>query len=205
MSDKDTLENVTNQLVELKNTSELSIDLAYSALLLNNTFLAEEVQLLHQRIENVNIDLEQLLLSCQLNPEDNRGLISLVRMGIAAERISLAAAKIAQVVLRGIEPHPVLKMMIQAADETVERVKVPEGSTLLCKTLKESQLPEETGWWILVIKRGDKWIRPKASTIPEVGDVLIASGYSDGEEDFKQVVAGGLGPSQPRCKGTRKP
>jgi len=192
LSDKDVLENLTSQLVELKNTSELSIDLAYSALLLNNTFLAEEVQLLHQRVESLNIELDQLLLSCKLNGEGRGGLVSLVRMGMAAERISLAASKIAQIVLRGIEPHPVLKMVIQSADETVERVRVPEGSAIIGKTLKELQLPEETGWWVLVIKRGDRWVRPKASTVPEAGDLLIASGYSDGEEDFKQVVAGAV-------------
>jgi uncharacterized protein with PhoU and TrkA domain len=191
LSDKEALENITNRLVELKNTSELSIDLAYSALLLNSPYLAQEVQQLHQRIESLDIDLEQLLLSCQLRGEDARGLISLIRMGIAAERVSLAAAKIAQVVLRGIEPHPVLKMMIQAADETVERVLVPDTSPLIGKTMKNVQLPEETGWWVLVIKRGEKWVRPKASTVIEAGDLLIASGYSDGEEDFKQVVTGG--------------
>jgi len=190
LSDKDALERVTNQLVEMKNTSELTIDLAYSSLLLNNRFLAEEVQLLYQRTESINIDLEQLLLSCQLMGDDSKGLISLVRMGMAAERIAFAASKIAQVVLRGIEPHPVLKMMIQSADETVERVTVPDDSPIIGKNLKDAQLPEETGWWILVIKRGDKWVRPKASTVVEHGDVLIASGYSDGEEDFKQVVTG---------------
>ena len=190
MSDKDALERITNQLVELKNTSEITIDLAYSSLLLNNRFLAEEVQLLYQRTENINIDLEQLLLSCQLMGDDSKGLISLVRMGMAAERIAFAASKIAQVVLRGIEPHQVLKMMIQSADETVERVVVPDESPIIGKSLKDAQLPEETGWWILVIKRGDKWVRPKASTVVEHGDVLIASGYSDGEEDFKQVVTG---------------
>jgi uncharacterized protein with PhoU and TrkA domain len=190
LSDKDALERITNQLVELKNTSEITIDLAYSSLLLNNRFLAEEVQLLYQRTENINIDLEQLLLSCQLMGDDSKGLISLVRMGMAAERIAFAASKIAQVVLRGIEPHQVLKMMIQSADETVERVVVPDESPIIGKNLKDAQLPEETGWWILVIKRGDKWVRPKASTVVEHGDVLIASGYSDGEEDFKQVVTG---------------
>jgi uncharacterized protein with PhoU and TrkA domain len=195
LSNKDTLENITNRLVDMKNSSEISIDLAYSALLLNNLYLAEEVQQLHQRIEGLDIDLEQLLLSCQLQGEDARGLISLIRLGIAAERISLAAAKIAQVVLRGIEPHPVLKMMIQAADETVDRITVPSSSPLIGRTLKEAQLPEETGWWILVIKRADSWVRPKASTIVEEGDLLIASGYSDGEEDFKQVVTGKFGSS----------
>jgi uncharacterized protein with PhoU and TrkA domain len=190
LSDKDVLERITNQLVELKNTSELTIDLAYSSLLLNNTFLAEEAQMLYQRTESINIELEQLLLSCQLIGDDSKGLISLVRMGMAAERIAFAASKIAQVVLRGIEPHPVLKMMIQSADETVERVVVPDDSPIMGRNLKEAQLPEETGWWILVIKRGDKWVRPKASTVIERGDILVASGYSDGEEDFKQVVRG---------------
>lgn len=192
MSDKEVLERVTNQLVELKNTSELTIDLAYSALLLNSPYLAEEVQLLHQRIESLDIELEQLLLSCQIRGDDARGLISLVRMGMAAERISFAASKIAQVVLRGIEPHPVLRMMIEGADETVDHVAVPKGSPLIGKNLKEAQLPEETGWWVLVIKRGDRWVRPKASTIVEEGDFLIAAGYADGEEDFKQVVTGRL-------------
>ena len=190
MSDKETLEHITNQLVEMKNTSELAIDLSYSALLLNNVFLAEEVQLLHAKIENMNVDFEQILLSCPLSGEDARGLISLIRMGIAAERISLAASKIAQVVLRGIEPHPVLKMAIQAADETVDRIVVPEESPLIGRTLKDAQLPEETGWWVLVIKMGDRWVRPKASTVVESGDLLVASGYADGEEDFKQVVSG---------------
>ena len=190
MSDKETLEHITNQLVEMKNTSELAIDLSYSALLLNNSFLAEEVQLLHAKIENMNVDFEQLLLSCPLSGEDARGLVSLIRMGIAAERISLAASKIAQVVLRGIEPHPVLKMAIQAADETVDRIVVPEESPLVGRTLKDAQLPEETGWWVLVIKRGDRWVRPKALTVVESGDLLVASGYADGEEDFKQLVSG---------------
>ncbi len=190
MSDKEALENITNRLVELKNTSEIAIDLAYSALLLNNVYLAEEVQQLHQRIESLDIDLEQLLLSCQFRGEDARGLISLIHMGVAAERISLAAAKIAQVVLRGIDPHPVLQMAIQAADETVDRITVPTGSPLIGRTLKDAQLPEETGWWVLAVKRGDRWIRPKAQTVVEEGDLLIASGYADGEEDFKQVVSG---------------
>lgn len=190
MSDKETLEHITNQLVDMKNTSELAIDLSYSALLLNNAFLAEEVQLLHTKIENMDVDFEQLLLSCPLSGSDARGLVSLIRMGIAAERISLAASKIAQVVLRGIEPHPVLKMAIQAADETVDRIVVPEGSPLIGRTLKDAQLPEETGWWVLVIKRGDRWVRPKASTVVETGDLLVASGYADGEEDFKQLVTG---------------
>ncbi len=190
------LERVTDQLVELKDTSELAMDLAYSSLLLNNIYLAEEVQLLQQRIDELSLNLEEMLLSCGLPSEDANGIIGLIRMGITAERIAHAASEIAQIVLRGIKPHPVLKMMIQSADETVESVRVSKKALFIGKTLKEAQLPEETGWWVLVIKRGDKWIRPKASTVLQVGDQVIASGYADGEEDFRQLLSGYSTPAE---------
>lgn len=196
MSEKKILERVTDQLVELKDTSELAMDLAYSSLLLNNTYLAEEVQLLQQRIDESSLDLEGMLLSCALPSEDANGIIGLIRMGITAERIAHAASEISQIVLRGIEPHPVLKMMIQSADETVDSIRVSEGTPFIGKTLKEAQLPEETGWWVLAIKRGDKWIRPKASTVLQVGDQVIASGYADGEEDFRQLLSGYSTPTE---------
>jgi len=196
LSEKKILERVTDQLVELKDTSELAMDLAYSSLLLNNTYLAEEVQLLQQRIDESSLDLEGMLLSCGLPSEDANGIIGLIRMGITAERIAHAASEIAQIVLRGIEPHLVLKMMIQSADETVDSIRVSEGTPFIGKTLKEAQLPEETGWWVLAIKRGDKWIRPKASTMLQVGDQVIASGYADGEEDFRQLLSGYSTPTE---------
>lgn len=44
--------------------------------------------------------------------------------------------------------------------------------------------------WVLVIKRDKKWIRPKADVVIKAGDTLIASGYAEGEEDFKKLVSG---------------
>jgi len=44
--------------------------------------------------------------------------------------------------------------------------------------------------WILVIRRGKRWIRPKPTTRIKAGDILIASGYAEGEEDFKRLVSG---------------
>jgi uncharacterized protein with PhoU and TrkA domain len=190
LSDKETLEKLTNQLVELKNSSELAMDLAYSSLLFNSPFIAEEVQLLYKRVCDLNLEFENILLSCQLRLEESSSLVGLIRMGMASERITRAASIIAQVVLRGIEPHPVLRMMIRSADETVERFTVSENSSLIGKTLKNAQLPEEIGWWLLVIKRDDKWVRPKASTILQVNDILIASGYADSIDAFKNLVIG---------------
>lgn len=183
-------EKITQDLVELKDTSEMMMDLAYSALLLNSRYLAEEVRLLEDKVDRLHTEFELLVLSSRVGSQETRGLLGLIRMGVVTERIADAAAEIAEVVLRGGEPHPVLSMVIQGAEETVETAELGEGSLLTGKTLKEASIPEETGMWVLVVKRGDRWIRPRPDLVLHVGDVVIASGYAEGEEDFQGLVSG---------------
>jgi len=68
-------------------------------------------------------------------------------------------------------------------------IHVAENSPLANKTLREAHVPEETGMWVLAVRRGDKCIRPKPDSKIEVGDVLIASGYSEGEDDLKKLAS----------------
>ena len=189
MSDADMQhwERITSDLVKLKNTSEMMMDLAYSAVLLNNRYLAEEVQTLEEEMDNLHIEFQSRVLSRTDEEVDPRSLLGIIRMGNVTERIADAASEIAEVVLRGIEPHPILQMVIQDAEETVERVVVGEGSSIEGKTLKEARIPEETGMWVLVLRRGDRWMRPRPYTVIQAGDIIVASGYAEGEEDFKSL------------------
>ena len=190
MSDIQLFEKICIDLVELKDTSEMMMDLAYSALLLDSKYLAEEVLMLEDRVDNLHTEFELLVLSGSADLENTRGLLGLIRMGVVTERIADAASEIAEVVLRSEETHPILRMVIQDAEETVERVTVPEDSPLAGMTLKEARIPEETGMWVIVVRRENRWIKPKPTLILQAGDTLIASGYSEGEEDFKQLVMG---------------
>ncbi|MGD2201071.1 MAG: TrkA C-terminal domain-containing protein [Candidatus Bathyarchaeota archaeon] len=188
--DRPLFERICNDLVELKDTSEMMMDLAYSALLLNSRYLAEEVLLLEDKVDKLHTEFELLVLSSRDEAEEARGLLGLIRMGVVTERIADAAAEIAEVVLWGREPHPILGMVIQDAEETVERATVGESSSLVGKTLKQARIPEETGMWVLVIKRGNRWKRPRPGTILEEGDTVIASGYAEGGEDFQRLISG---------------
>jgi uncharacterized protein with PhoU and TrkA domain len=180
---------IVERFVELKDTSELMMDLAYSSLLLNRKDLAEEVQELEEHVDELHTEFELLVLSSGFKPEESKDFLGLIRLGVVTEKIADAAAEIAEVVLRGIEPHPVLKIAIEEAEETVTRVQVAENSPLANKTLKQTQIPRETGMWVLAIRRDKKLIRPKPSTKIEAGDILIASGYAEGEEDLKKLAA----------------
>ncbi len=191
MSDsKQHWEKITRDLVTLKDTSEMMMDLAYSALLMNNSYLAEEVMVQEEHMDTLHIELQSEILRCsddKTNPEE---LLGLIRMGNVTERIADAASEIAEIVLRGVEPHPILGMVIQDAEETVEHVTVSASSPLVGKSLKEAQIADETGMWVLYIRRGNRWMRPKPTTVLEAGDLVVASGYSEGEEDFKQLLRG---------------
>ena len=191
MSDR--FKEICDYLVELKNTSELMIGLAYSSVLLNSRELAEEVQMLEEHMDRLHTDFELLVISSS-GGEDARDMLGLIRLGLATEMIADAAAEIAEVVLRGEETHPVLRMVIEEAEETVERATLSENSPLVGKTLREARIPEETGMWVLAIRRRGRWIRPRPDTVLEAGDVLIASGYADGVEDFRRLVEGSQTP-----------
>jgi len=190
LADLPVFEKITNDLVELKDTSEMMMDLAYSALLLNSRELAEEVLMLEDQVDNLHTEFELLVLSSSADLENTRGLLGLIRMGVVTERIADAASEIAEVVLRSEELHPILGMVIQDAEETVERVEVPQNSPIVGMSLKEARIPEETGMWVLVIRRGNRWVKPKPSLVIKAGDMVIASGYAEGEDDFKQLVLG---------------
>jgi len=189
-SDRQHWEKITRDLVILKDTSELMMDLAYSALLLNSDYLAEEVMNMEQRMDELHIDFQCEVLSPTDEDTNPKELLGIIRMGNVTERIADAASEIAEVVLRGGEPHPILSMVIQDAEETVERVIVSKDSPVAGMTLKQAQIADETGMWVLFIRRGTHWMRPKPNTILEPGDLVVASGYSEGEDDFKQLLSG---------------
>jgi len=182
-------EEIVSRFVELKDTSELMIDLAYSSLMLNSKELAEEVERLEERMDQLHTDFELLALTSDFKKEEASGFLGLIRLGVATEKIADAAADMAEVVLRGIEPHPILKLTIREAEETVTQACVTADSPLVGKSLKEARVHEETGMWVLVIKRNDKCLRPRGDSKIAVGDVLVASGYAEGADDLKRLAS----------------
>jgi uncharacterized protein with PhoU and TrkA domain len=182
-------EEIVSRFVALKDTSELMMDLAYTSLMLNSRELAEEVERLEERMDQMHTDFELLALTSDFKKEEASGFLGLIRLGVATEKIADAAAEMAEVVLRGIEPHPILKLAIREAEETVTQACVTADSQLIGKTLKEAQVDEETGMRVLVIKRSNQCLRPRADSRIQAGDILIASGYAEGADDLKKLAS----------------
>jgi len=178
-------------LIEMKNISELMVDLAYSALIFNNKEIAEEVKYLEEKIDERYYQLQEEAIKQAIAEGNPYGALILIRLATSIEAISDSAVQIADVVLRDIEPHPIIRESIKESDVTITRAKVRKESILANKTLGEVNLASETGMWVIAIKRGHAWIfGPTENTKILPGDILLAKGPIEGVKHFIRLCKG---------------
>ena len=186
------MNKVESMLLELKDTSEFMVDLAYSSLLYNNVEIAEEVIFLEGKMDELSIQIQQYIENVgREHPEEIAKFSFVLRLQMAIEDIANAAASSADVVLRGLGEHPVIQMSIQESEATIEMATVSEGSILVGKTLGELALGSHTGMYIIAIKRGAQYIYgPGKETVIIAGDSLIAKGPEESADYFMDLASG---------------
>jgi uncharacterized protein with PhoU and TrkA domain len=182
-------EEIEDLFLELKDTSELMIDLAYSALLYDNKEIAKEVLILEETVDKLNEKIQKTAFMTSLEDRKVDRSLAMIRLASSIEAIADAAMEIADVVLRDIEPHPIFKMSVMDSDVIITKTPVSKSSYLANKTLGESRLATETGMWVIAIKRGDSWIYgPDENTKINKSDVLFARGPREGEGEFLKLT-----------------
>ena len=186
---KKTVEDI---VLEIKDKSELMVDLAYSSLIYDNMTIAEEVYDLEDLIDELYQDIQKKTLQHiekkELSVNDALTVLRLAELG---ERISDAAQEIADVVLRDVELHPIIKMSIRESDQVFTRIQINEKSILTGKTLGELKLGSETGMYIRAMKHDNKWLYgPDKNTELNAGDTLFAKGPEDGEKHLIDLATG---------------
>ena len=184
--------SVENTVLEIKDKSELMVDLAYSSILYDNKIIAKEVYDLEDFIDNLYRNLQRKTLE---NVENKKlsinDALTVLRLAEAGEQIADAAQEIADVELRDVELHPILKMSIRDSDVVFTRVEVKENSILSKKTLGELKLASETGMMVIAMRHGDKWLYgPTKNTRIDPGDILFARGPGDAEAHLINLAAG---------------
>ena len=173
--------SIKDILIEMKNLSELMVDLSYSALLFNSKDAAEEVEKLENKINRLNYQIKRESLLAARTVEDAEKLTALLEVGEATETIADSAKDIADLVLEGMRPHPVFKMVIEESDEMIKRFRIFEGSELVEKSLGELLLATRTGMTVIAIRRNESWIYgPDKNTVLAASDILIAKGNETG-------------------------
>lgn len=186
------MNSLESMLLELKDTSEFMVDLAYSSLLYSNVEIAEEVMFLSETMDELASKIQDTAIELgRNNPGEVARVVVAMRLMASIMHIAKAAKSIADVVLRGLGEHPVLALSIKESERTIAIGKVADNSFLAGKTFGSMRLSSKCGMFVIAIKRDRTYVfGPGKENVIEAGDVLIARGPDDGVAYFKDLCDG---------------
>lgn len=182
---------VRDLLIEMKDLSELMIDLAYSAALFHSRELADEVLELEKRVDTLSYILNMNAMLAARDAEDAEAILGVSVVASATDKISDAAADIATLVLREIGVHPIVREAFKRVEERLMRVEVKPNSILVGQRLGSLELAARIGVDVIAIRREKEWIiNPEEEEVIKIGDVIIARGAPMGIKELEGLTNG---------------
>jgi uncharacterized protein with PhoU and TrkA domain len=182
------LDRAVDTLVEMKNLSETSIGLAYSALVLRDLSLAREVRSLEERLDGMKVSLQTWVLRAAASDIDPSQLRGLLHLAEAAEDIGDQALQMVTLVLDQEDIHPVLALALGDTSDVVVQVPIGSESAAENMSLGSLGLSVDPGYHVLAIRRAGSYLyNPQKNIVLRSGDLLLASGPEEGRERFAEI------------------
>ena len=182
------LDRAVDTLVEMKNLSETSIGLAYSALVLRDLSLAREVRSLEERLDGMKVSLQTWVLRAAASDIDPSQLRGLLHLAEAAEDIGDQALQMVTLVLDQEDIHPVLALALGDTSDVVVQVPIGSESAAENMSLGSLGLSVDPGYHVLAIRRAGSYLyNPQKNIVLRSGDELLASGPEEGRERFAEI------------------
>ncbi len=183
--------SVKEILTEMKDISELILDLAYSALVLGDLEIADEVRFLEARMDTLNHMIRLQTMIAARTIEDAEDLVGILQVASSAEKISNAAGDIAGILETIPEIRKYAITLFKETDEHILTLAIPSVSPLHRRTIEEFDIEKETGLRIIAIRREKRWIYgPDDDQTIFSGDMLILRGVDEGLPRLKGLAEG---------------
>jgi uncharacterized protein with PhoU and TrkA domain len=180
---------VKELLVDAKDAAELMVDLAYAAVFFGDDDLAREVLRLEDQVDESLVELREVCMLAARTPDDASALAGVLSLAVSIEGIADAAEDIARVQLKDLGVPSELRDDLRYAEEVTARVKVRESNQLEGATLRELELPAETGMWVIAIRRDVDWIHGfSPDDVLREGDVLFLQGPGEGVDRMRELA-----------------
>jgi uncharacterized protein with PhoU and TrkA domain len=187
--------SVKDLLVELKDASELMVDLAYAAVFFNDEKLAQEVERLDVRMSAHLRRIREVAMLAARSPEDAEGMAGVLWIADAVEKVGEAASDIARVIEARLGIPDAVRRDLRHADEMTARVKVRAGASVIGRSLRDLSLPTETGMWVMAIRSGIEWqFDPGPDDVISEDDVLLVRGPEEGVVLLRELASAPGGP-----------
>jgi uncharacterized protein with PhoU and TrkA domain len=185
--------NLRAMLSEAKDTSELMVDLAYAAVYFGDPQMAEEVDELEERLNELVHDMRAVCVMAARSQREADAMASVLQVVSSIERIGNAAVDIARIVVHRLGIPRELVSDLSEAEEVAHRVILREGSHFAHRPLRDFELPVAVGMRVVAIHRGRDWltdVRGEEVLLP--GDVLFLHGSPSGIPRLRQLAGADL-------------
>jgi len=178
---------VRELLTEMKDTSEVIVDLAYASLLYNSEDMAEKVNELEEKMNDLKFAIRFKVLMSSRTKQDAKQLSGLLQVASAADKISDAAADIVDLLGLPLERRPFVSAMLYESDEKIRATRMSPKSSMVGYTIGKLGVEACTGCRIIALKTRNGWIYdPEDDVKIRAGDDIIIRGTEDG---YKQLVS----------------
>ena len=167
---------VVEWLAQLLSVTDLVVDLAYAALFASSEDIARSVVEIEAFVDQMLVKFEKdVISSSELSPDEK---VALLEMALASERMSDDAAGMVEILLSGLESHPIIADMLQESEERITAIKVSREDS--GKKIRDMDYGSY-GAAVLAVKRGDQWhVRPNHATFGvKEGDLMIVKYYAE--------------------------
>jgi len=182
--------NLRAMLSEVKDLSELMVDLAYAALYFGDPDMAEEIDALEDQMSDLVHDMRAVSVLAARHPKEAEAMASVLQVISSIERIGNAAVDIARIVTHRLGIPRELVADLSNAEEVSHRVRIREGSHLARRPLAALELPVQTGMRVVAIRRDRDWITDvDGDAICLPGDVIFLRGSPAGIPRLRELAA----------------
>lgn len=182
---------VREMLTEMKDISEIMVDLAYASIMFDSEETAEEVKNLESDMEELSKNIRIKAMLSARTYKDATKLSSLLEVAAASRRISNAAGDIVQLIQCEVNKRPFLTFILREAEEKIKRLILMDNSDMVGRSVRELGVESETGMRIIAIKRGKRWIYdPEEEMVLKAGDTMIVRGTDDGYDILRSYANG---------------
>lgn len=182
--------NLKAMLSEAKDLSETMVDIAYASVYFGDVEMAEEVFELEDDMSKLVHDMRAICILAVRNPKEADGMSSVLQVISAIERIANDATDIARIVTHEVGIPTQLVADLSNAEEVSHRVVVSEGSHMAHRPLAALELPVQSGFRVMAIRRHRDWVTDVGGDEVLVpGDVLFLEGPPAGIPRLRQLAA----------------
>jgi len=183
--------SVREILTEMKDISEVMVDLAYASLMYDSEDMAEKVRELEAEMDELKYAIRFKTLLAARTRDDARQLSGLLQVASAADKVSDAAGDIVDLLDVPLEKRPFISAMLYQSDEKIRATKIMPNSSMVGYTIKQLAVEACTGCRIIAIKNRHGWTYdPEADVKIRAGDDIIVRGTEDGYVNLTEFAKG---------------